>query len=134
MDAMGTKEAVERVRKLYDEHKELKAVATEKYHELEAAELHLQQLLEEAETVEYEKIKKEFKVQLKIDKRARVPKSDEDRAAFFGWLKEKGYYDQYVTVNSQSINALVKQEAALSEDEEFSVPGLEIIEEVKLKY
>jgi hypothetical protein len=131
---MVPKEAIEKVRALYDEHKELKATATEKFHELEAAELYLQQILEEADTVEYERIKKEFKVQLRIDKRARVPKTDEDKELFFGWLKEKGYYDQYVTVNSASINALVKQEAALSDDPEFRVPGLEIIEEVKLKY
>jgi hypothetical protein len=57
----------------------------------------------------------------------RVPQGD-DKAAFFEWLKEKGYYDSYVTVNSQSLNSLYRQEFEKAKAEgsldSFSIPGI----------
>ena len=57
----------------------------------------------------------------------RVPQGD-DRVVFFEWLKEKGYYDSYVTVNSQSLNSLYRQEFDRAKEEgsldSFSIPGI----------
>jgi len=129
------KEEIEKLRALKDVYKEKSDAKTEAFHELETAELRVKTILEELDTIEYEKVKKEHKVQLKVDQRARVPKTDEDKAAFFQWLKDMEYYDAYITVNSQSINSLVKKEFELNKDTpDYQIPGLEIIEEVKLKY
>lgn len=59
----------------------------------------------------------------------RVPKDAEAKAALFGWLKDKGeeVYYQYVTVNSQSLNALYKAEMEAAKeagDFDFKLPGV----------
>lgn len=38
----------------------------------------------------------------------KVPQDPESRELFFDWLRDEGLYDQYITVNSQSINSLYK--------------------------
>jgi len=56
----------------------------------------------------------------------RLPKSDDDRAQFFNWLKNMGLYDKLVTVNSQTLNALYKEkfeEAKSLGNSEFAIPG-----------
>ncbi len=58
----------------------------------------------------------------------KTPKTPEAREAFFGWLRERGLYDQLISVNSMTLNALYKEEfeaAALRGDMDFKVPGLE---------
>lgn len=56
-----------------------------------------------------------------------LPKSEEDRAALFSWMKEKGIYDAYVTVNSNSLKSLFlkEREIALESGDAvgFSLPG-----------
>lgn len=39
-----------------------------------------------------------------------VPKSPEDRVAFFNWLKEKGIFESTITVHSATLNALIEAE------------------------
>ena len=60
--------------------------------------------------------------------RFNLPKSDEDKAAFSGWLKEQGLYEAYVTFNSNSYNSLLLTEWKNAEKEgrgmEFSIPGV----------
>lgn len=57
-----------------------------------------------------------------------TPKSPEDRAAFFNYLKEKGLYEELVSVNSQTLNAFFRSEwdAAIEKGEAmtFKIPGL----------
>ena len=58
-----------------------------------------------------------------------VPKDIEAKSAFFKWLSEKGreVYWQYVTVNSQSLNSLYKQEMEIAKEAgnlDFSLPGI----------
>ena len=58
----------------------------------------------------------------------KVPKTDEERRAFFEYLKEKGTYENMRTVNSMTLNAWAKQEfeaAALDGDMDFRIPGLD---------
>ncbi len=58
----------------------------------------------------------------------KTPKTEEQKAAFFNYLKEKGLFDSMITVNSQTLNGWYKseQEVARSKGQfEFSIPGLE---------
>lgn len=58
----------------------------------------------------------------------RVPKSPEQREEFFKFLKEKGVYEQMVSVNSQTLNSFAKIEEKNALDEgnfDFKIPGLE---------
>lgn len=60
----------------------------------------------------------------------RTPKSLEEKTAFFEWLnraKGREVYWNYVTINSQSLNAFYKAEmeaAKESGDFDFKIPGL----------
>ncbi len=60
--------------------------------------------------------------------RVSLPKTDEAKAALFGWMREKGIYDQYATVNANSLNSLFLAEwdAAKKQGEGigFTLPGL----------
>lgn len=58
-----------------------------------------------------------------------MPKNHDDREAFFNYLRERGVYDTYITVNSQSLNAFykVEREEAEKRGEDmvlFHIPGL----------
>lgn len=57
----------------------------------------------------------------------KVPKTPEERAAFFDYLKKKGVYEGMVTVHSQTLNSWARAEldAAITEGAtDFKVPGL----------
>jgi hypothetical protein len=57
-----------------------------------------------------------------------TPKSPEDKQAFFNYLKQKGIFEDMVTVHSQTLNGYYRQEmdAALDAgDVNFSIPGIE---------
>lgn len=59
-----------------------------------------------------------------------MPQTDADKAALFQWLREKGIYDKYATVNSAALQSLfnAEREAAIAADPEaaltFSIPGV----------
>lgn len=129
---MELSELVALLRSEYDKHKEMKAETAEQWHKVEALELQLRQRLEEMDTIQYQKVSKDLKVKFKIEARAKIPKTPEDKEAFMQWLRDKDIYDLYVTVNSQSINSLVKQERAL--DPDLVIPGLTIEETIKVDY
>lgn len=122
------------LRDIEEEYDEKSKAKTECGARLDAAELRVKTLLEDLDVEDYTRAMKMLKVKLDIQARAKVPKTPEEKEAFFGWLKEKGFYDTYITVNSNSINSLVKTEYELANDPEFSIPGLQIIKDVKLKY
>ncbi len=71
----------------------------------------------------------------------KVPATDADKTALFSWLEEKGIFERYATVNSASLQSLVKleRETWLKEGNnpmDFSIPGLEpatLYETAKLK-
>jgi hypothetical protein len=68
-----------------------------------------------------------------------TPKTPEDRAAFFDYLKQKGIFDEMVTVHSKTLNSFVSQEleaAKESGDIDFKVPGIgepKIFESIAMK-
>jgi hypothetical protein len=60
--------------------------------------------------------------------RVNLPQTDEDKQAFFQYLREKGLFDRLATVNSNSLNSLYMAEWAAAQEEgkgmEFSIPGI----------
>lgn len=56
-----------------------------------------------------------------------------DKKVFHNWLKENGYYDDIVSVNSQTLKAFIK---SLKTDDTVNpeVPGIEINDFVKLNF
>jgi len=61
--------------------------------------------------------------------RFNMPASPEAKQEFFNHLKEKGIFEQLITVHSQSLNSYARGEMKLAEEEgtimEFKIPGLE---------
>jgi len=57
-----------------------------------------------------------------------LPKTPEDRESFFKYLRDKGLFEDLVTVNSQTLNAFYKKEfeAAAQEGRAvgFKIPGI----------
>lgn len=64
-----------------------------------------------------------------IDKLSvRVPKTEEEKRAFFGWCEEQGIFWELVSVNSNSLNAFYRAEAELAAARgvhELRIPGLD---------
>lgn len=62
--------------------------------------------------------------------RVNLPKTPEDKAAFFDYLREKGLFDQMITVNANTLNSYWKQEFenvkenAPEEALTFAIPGI----------
>ena len=57
----------------------------------------------------------------------KTPKSDEDKEAFYGYLKEKGLFDTMISVNSQTLNSFAKKELDVAKeagDIDFAIPGM----------
>lgn len=60
----------------------------------------------------------------------KVPQDEESRNEFFQWLKDKNIFESTITVNSNTMNALLKAEyagaRALGEDMVvFKIPGID---------
>ncbi len=60
--------------------------------------------------------------------RVNLPASDEDKAKLFEHLRERGLFDRYATVNSQSLNSLFMADWEAAKEEgrgmEFKMPGI----------
>lgn len=59
----------------------------------------------------------------------KVPATDEDKEQLFIWLKERGIFERYATVNSKSLNSLynAEYEEALKQGEDmiiWTIPGI----------
>jgi hypothetical protein len=57
----------------------------------------------------------------------KTPKTPEAKQAFYAFLKEKGHYDELVSVNSQKLNSFYKEQFELARergDTDFEIPGL----------
>lgn len=53
-----------------------------------------------------------------------TPKELEAKKAFFGWLTERGIFEEYATVNSMKLNALYNEQLEISGDPDFKIPGI----------
>jgi hypothetical protein len=59
--------------------------------------------------------------------RVNLPQTDEDKQALFNWLRDRGIFDKYATVNANSLNSLFMAEweaAKKAGDLEFALPGI----------
>lgn len=69
----------------------------------------------------------------------RQPKDPEEREKFFNYLREKGLFEDMVSVNSMTLNAYYKQELETARQEgnfDFAIPGLSeptVVEYVTLR-
>lgn len=57
----------------------------------------------------------------------KTPKLPEDRDAFFAYLRDRGLFDQMISVNSATLNSFYKSEFEQAKergDAEFKIPGI----------
>lgn len=57
----------------------------------------------------------------------RIPKTPEDRKAFFDYLRERNLFDDMISVNSMTLNSWFNREREIAEEDgiyDFRVPGL----------
>ena len=71
------------------------------------------------------------KCELFQDEYVKMPDGPEEKAKFFGWLKENAIFDKYATVNSNSLNALFFRERATAVEQgadpmTWTLPGLSV--------
>lgn len=57
-----------------------------------------------------------------------LPKTPQDKEAFFSYLKDKGIFDELISVNSQTLNSFYKREREIAIEEGramgFKIPGI----------
>lgn len=67
-------------------------------------------------------------VSVKAQWRVNLPKSEEDRAAFFAHLKDRGIFDSMITVNSNTLNSYFREEWEAAQESgdamNFKMPGI----------
>lgn len=59
--------------------------------------------------------------------RVTTPKDAESKAKFFEFLKERGIYDEMISVNSQTLNAFYNREMEAAKEKgdiDFAIPGI----------
>lgn len=121
--------AVKNLREAKMKYDEVKVMSSEAYARYQDEQEKVMTLLKRAGRDEYT-VKGFGKVTIKDELSVKTPKSPEEKAAFFNWIKdsmgEDAYY-AYMTVNSNSLNSLYKQkvEEAGARGEVLDVPGLE---------
>lgn len=60
-------------------------------------------------------------------KSVKTPKTDQDKAALYAYLKELGMYDRMISVNSQTLNSFYNdqfEQAKERGETDFEIPGL----------
>lgn len=95
--------------------------------QLEALKAKVLAYMEQSE-IENFKVTGHGSVYIKTTSSVKVPKEDKDRDAFFAYLRDRGIFEQSITVHSQTLNALYKAtlaEAKEKGDMSFKFPGIE---------
>lgn len=105
-----------------------KAALSKKSEQLEEMELKAIAMLKDLNKTSYKSNHGQI---IRTEKwRVNLPQSDEDRAAFFQYLKDKGLFDKMISVNANTLNSFWKQEFenvkenAPEEALTFSIPGI----------
>lgn len=126
MDIAIVKDKVERLWLLRQEKQLLKESLDDAQKRVDEAERELIHILSEAEMERFDADSCTVSRQERTS--WRVPKEPAAKRAFFDWLKDKGVFEDLVTVQSQTLNALCREEERLALDRGevmFRVPGLE---------
>ena len=79
----------------------------------------LKLMYEAIETDDYLRVSAETGIKLKPATYCRFSKDLETKKEVIKWLEDRGYADEYVTVNAQSFNALIKKEMEMNPDMEL---------------
>lgn len=96
--------------------------------QLDIAETKMMQYLEENQLQRYSSPVGMFSLAQYTS--VKTPKTPEDKEKFYTYLKEKGLYENMVSVNSQTLNSFFKEELAMAEqtnegvDPATLIPGL----------
>jgi hypothetical protein len=110
------------------EYEGAKAISNDLHAHMESAKFELIKLLQAAGKTKYE-AEGVGKITLVEKLSVTTPKTLEDKAALFGWLKVKFGEDYlaYLSINHQTLNSLYNQELKEVAElgAEFNVPGLE---------
>lgn len=119
----GLVEKLANFRKTLDEKKlETKVIADE----ADALERKLMAYLEENNRTSYKSPNGTVSIMHKW--RVNLPATDEDKAALFEHLRERGLFERYATVNSNSLNSLFLQDWETAKERgegmEFKMPGV----------
>lgn len=117
LDAM-----IENCFNLRQEYQEISRRKSEAHAELEIKQQEIIEALTELGKTSYKAPTGTFSY--KIVENFRTPKDSESRAKFFSYLKEKGVYDEMVTVNSATLNSWAKEELATYDGLDMQIPGL----------
>jgi len=109
-----------------EEAKELEKLVTAKNVEISKVRADITVALKELGREDYKAAA--GSVKLKTIWRVSLPQSDEDKQKLFDWLKERGIFNKYATVNSNSLNSLYMAEwedaKMRGEGMEFEIPGV----------
>lgn len=117
---------LETVKKQGEKVKELLSVFKAKeqerglaYTELKSEAIKLKLMYEAIETDDYLRVSEETGIKLKPSSYCRFAKESETKKEVIKWLEERGYADEYITVNAQSFNALIKKEMEMNPEMEL---------------
>lgn len=124
----------EKVCNLRVEHEKAKEATSAIYQDFNLAKQHMLFLLQEAEFEEF-KGKDKNKVSIKRKKTAKMPLDSEGREELFNFLKEKGDFDDLISIHSAKFNSYynMEREQAIANDPEaemfFKMPGVDTPQE-----
>ena len=110
----------------YRIYEDAKAKASEEYGKYKKLEVKVMDLLENEGMAKYQTKSGTFT--WRYSSSFKTPKTPEEKDAFFGYLKDKGVFDQMISVNSKTMNSYLKEQEEIYEESgglEFKVPGIQ---------
>ena len=126
MDTNILNEKAARIAELRDIEAELSASKKKITEELEALEMTAINALIEAGLKSYPAPSGMLTVTYRTS--VKTPKTPEEKESFYSYLKDKGDYDNLISVNSMKLNSYYKEQMALAierGDQDFKIPGIE---------
>ena len=108
-------------RKAYEDQKEITKKLLEDY---EAEERKVVEVLQALEMKSFTSTS--GKLELREVKYYQVPKNPEDKTAIRKYMEDRGIFENYWSIHSQSFNAWVKEEGRIAKEEGkfLSIPGV----------
>lgn len=130
---------LEEIKKQADKVKELLSVFKAKdqeksvaYAELKSEAIKLKDMYEAIETEDYLRVSNDTGIKLKPASYCKFSKDSDTMKQVIKWLEDRGYAEQYVTVNAASFNSLLKKEMEGNPDMDLP-PFVEVSEWTDLK-
>jgi hypothetical protein len=124
---------VANLRAKVDQYLSLKEAIKEHEHEIEVLNKRIAPITSELIQIMESMDMKNFagskgKVEFRTVDYVSNPQTEEDRTAFYDYLKQNGEFEDMVSVHHQKLNSYfnAKLEQAISEGSEFHIPGLEV--------